>query len=85
MTGKRTLRSGLVPVSLYARKLKRTIFAQLKNDIKNGLVSKNEVAFRIGQLNKFLYHVIVEEAGLDKRDLIRVSVGYRIENGWTSR
>lgn len=81
MTVKKRLSTGVVPAPLYARKIKRTIFAQLRNEIKRGEVSSNEVAFRVGQLNRFLYDILAKQEGIDKRDMIRIRVDYEISNG----
>jgi len=68
-------------VSGYAHKIRRTLFAQLKNEIKSGDVDAREVAFKAGMLNKILYHVFITKLQLDKHDAVRVRVAYDLKDG----
>jgi len=76
-----TLRSGLVIAGAYADKVRRVLFAQLRDAIRNGEVDSKEVARAAGELNRMLFEVIVNRLGLDKGDVVRVSVEYEVVDG----
>ena len=76
-----TLRTGLVIAGGYADKVRRVLFAQLKDAIKSGQVEAKEVARAAGELNRLLYEIIVNKLGIDKGDVVRVTVEYVLENG----
>ncbi len=76
-----TLRSGLVPAGAYSNKLRRILFAQLSKLVKEGAVKQQEIARAIGELNTFLYHVLVEELKLDKAEPVRIEINYTVEGG----
>jgi hypothetical protein len=76
-----TLRSGLVIAGAYADKLRRVAFAQLKNRIKEGVISAKDVAYHVAQLNKLLYKILVETLKIDKGDVVRISINYRVAEG----
>lgn len=76
-----SLNSGLVIASGYAKKLKKTIFAQLQKSIKEGQVSSQEVARAIGELNSILFHMLTDKLRVGKGDVVRIRIGYRIEGG----
>jgi len=73
--------TGLVKLSGYAVKIRRTIFAQLKNDIKSGKIATEQVAYRTGRLNELLYKILVETLRLSKNDVVRVSIDYDVVGG----
>lgn len=73
-----TLRSGLVIAGAYADKLRRTMFAQLKNDIREGKVKASDVAYHVAQLNKVLYRIFVEKLKVDKGDVVRINIDYEL-------
>jgi hypothetical protein len=75
-----TLRSGLVIAGAYADKLRRAMFAQMKNELKEGKIKANDVAYSVAQLNRILYKVFVENLKIDKGDVVRVNIDYNIEN-----
>jgi hypothetical protein len=75
------LNSGLVIAGGYAKKLKKTIFAQLQKSIKEGQVSSQEVARAIGELNSILFHMLTDKHKVGKGDVVRIRIGYRIEGG----
>jgi len=70
--------TGLVKVSGYAVKIRKTMFAQLKNDIKSGKITAEQVAYRTGRLNELLYKILVETLQLSKNDVVRVSIDYDV-------
>jgi len=75
------LNSGLVIASRYAKKLKKTIFAQLQKNIKEGQISSQEVARAIGELNSVLFHILTDKHRVGKGDVVRIRIEYRIEGG----
>ena len=76
-----TLRTGLVIAGGYADKVRRVLFAQLKDAIKSGQIEAREVARAAGELNRLLYEIIVNKLGIDKGDVVRVIVDYVVDNG----
>ena len=76
-----TLNTGLVIVGAYADKVRRTLFAQLKDKIKAKEIDSKMVAKASGDLNKLLYEIFVNRLKLDKGDVVRIVVDYDVENG----
>ncbi len=76
-----TLRSGLVIAGGYANKVRATVFAQLKEDIKQGRIDNKSVAFHVAQLNRFLYTLFVERLKIDKGDVVRITINYEVTDG----
>ena len=76
-----TLRSGLVIAGGYADKIRRVLFAQLKDKIKNGEIDAKKVAQAAGELNRLLFEILVTNLQVDKGDVVRISVDYEIEQG----
>ena len=76
-----TLRSGLVIAGAYADKVRRVLFAQLRDKVKSGEVESREVARAAGELNRLLYEVFVGRLKLDKGDVVRITVDYEVEDG----
>jgi len=74
-----TLRSGAVILGAYASKIRKTLFAQLKDKVKAGEVSSQEIARAAGELNKALYTLFVERLKLEKGDVVRISIDYEID------
>ena len=75
-----TLRSGAVILGAYATKIRKALFAQLKDKIKAGEIPSQEIARASGELNKTLYILFVEKLKLEKADVVRVEIDYEIEN-----
>ncbi len=75
------LRTGLVIAGGYADKVRRVLFAQLRDRIKSGELSNQEVARAAGELNRLLYEIIVNKLRLDKGDVVRITVEYDVDNG----
>lgn len=71
-----TLSSGLVIAGAFADKIRRTLFAQARNEVDN-----QEVVRASAELNRILYMVLVERLKIDKGDVVRVRIDYTIENG----
>ncbi|PWV36756.1 MAG: DUF2258 domain-containing protein, partial [Desulfurococcaceae archaeon] len=74
-----TLSSGYVIAGGYADKLRRTAFAQLRDEIKGGVISSQEVARAVGELNSTLYKILVDRFKVDKGDVVRIRIDYQIE------
>jgi len=75
------LNSGLVIAGGYAKKLKKTIFAQMQKSMKEGQISSQEVARAVGELNSILFHMLRDKLKVGKGDVVRIKIGYRIEGG----
>ncbi len=75
------LSSGLVIAGAYALKLRRTVFAQLRDAIREGVIKGSEVAYHVAQLNRFLYKVLVEDLRVDKGDSVRIVIDYEVSPG----
>ncbi len=75
------LSSGLVIAGAYADKLRRTLYAQLKDKIKSKEIDSKEVARAAAELNRLLYEIIVNKIKLDKGDVVRVRIEYDERNG----
>jgi hypothetical protein len=73
-----TLKSGAVILGAYASKIRKTLFAQLKDKVKAGEISSQEIARAAGELNKTLYVLFVERLKLEKGDVVRVSIEYEM-------
>lgn len=76
-----TMRTGLVIAGGYATKVRRVIFAQLAEDIREKRIDNKVVAFHVAQLNKFLFTVLVDKLKVDKGDAVRVSIDYEVSEG----
>lgn len=74
-----TLRTGLVIAGGYADKVRRVLFAQLRDKIKSGELSNQDVARAAAELNRLLFEIIVNRLGLDKGDVVRITVEYEVE------
>ncbi|MEM1574078.1 MAG: DUF2258 domain-containing protein [Candidatus Methanomethylicaceae archaeon] len=75
------MKTGLTIAGGYADKIRKVIFAQLAEDIKEKRIESKNVAFHVAQLNKFLYVVLVDSLKLNKEDCVRISIEYEIING----
>ncbi len=75
------LSTGLVIAGAYAKKLRRTLFAQLRDAIKSGELTNQEVARAAAEMNQMLYQILIEDLGLEKGDAVRVVVEYDVSDG----
>jgi hypothetical protein len=73
------LSTGLVIAGVYADKVRRTLFAQLKDLVKQDREFVKEVARASAELNAVLYTILVEELKVEKGDAVRVRISYRVE------
>jgi len=76
-----TLKSGLVIAGAYADKVRRVLFAQLRDNIKRGEINSKDVARAAGELNRLLFEILVYKLGVDKGDAVRVSIDYDLVDG----
>ncbi len=74
------LSSGYVIVGAYADKIRRTLFAQLRDVVKSGKIDSKEVARAAAELNRLLYEIYVNRLKVDKGDVTRVRVDYTIKD-----
>jgi len=74
----RSLSSGLVIAGAYADKIRRTLFAQLKDLVKQDKSFSKEVARATGELNAVLFRILVEELKL-KGDVVRIRINYNVD------
>jgi hypothetical protein len=75
------LSTGFIIAGAYADKVRKTLFAQLRDHVKRGEVSTQEVARAAAELNRVLYHILVERLKSDKGDVVRARVEYDVEDG----
>jgi hypothetical protein len=75
------VRTGPVIVGYYATKLRRAIFAQTRELVKSGQLTSQEVARGAGELNRWLYSVLVDKLVLSKADIVRIEAPYAIIGG----
>jgi len=73
------LSSGFVIAGAYADKIRRTMFAQLRDYIRKDKEWSQKIAFAVAQLNRFLYTVLVEQVKIDKGDVVRIRIDYDID------
>ena len=76
-----TLRTGLVIAGAYADKVRRVLFAQLRDKVKEGALTNQEVARAAGELNRLLFDILVNKLGVDKGDVVRITIDYEVEDG----
>ncbi len=71
------LSTGLVIAGAYADKLRRTLFAQLRDYVKKNKELAREIARAAGEVNRILYIILVENLRSDKGDVVRIRIKYR--------
>jgi len=76
-----TLSTGLIIAGAYADKLRRTLFAQLRDQVKSGALKSQEVARAAAEVNQLLYNILVEDLKIEKGDVVRVRLDYEIKDG----
>lgn len=74
-----TLRSGLVLAAGYADKLRRTLFAQLRDYTKKDKEFAAKIAYAAATLNRALFTLFVEELKVDKLDVVRINIDYDVD------
>ena len=73
------LNTGLVIAGAYADKLRRTLFAQLRDYVKKNKEFAREVARAAGEVNRLLYIILVENLKSDKGDAVRIRIKYKFD------
>lgn len=74
------LSTGLVIAGAYADKLRRTLFAQLRDLVKQNKDFAKEVARASAEVNTLIYIVLVEKLKADKGDVVRIRIQYDVED-----
>ncbi len=74
------LSTGFVIAGAYADKVRRVLFAQLRDKIKAGEIDNKTVAMRAGELNRLLFEIIVNKLKLDKGDVVRIRIEYELKD-----
>jgi Uncharacterized protein conserved in archaea len=77
----RELSSGLIIAGAYADKIRRTLFAQLRDLVKQDKDVAREIARATAELNIVLYRILVDELKVDKGDVVRVRINYSYDPG----
>ncbi|MGC9149399.1 MAG: single- stranded DNA-binding family protein [Sulfolobales archaeon] len=73
------LSTGYIWAATYADKIRRTIYAQLKDLIKENKALREAIPRDVAQLNSALYRLLVEDLKIEKTDLVRIRISYRIK------
>ena len=73
------LNTGIVIAGAYADKLRRTLFAQLRDYVKQNKEFAREVARAAGEVNRILYIILVENLKSEKGDAVRIRIKYRFD------
>lgn len=73
------LSTGLIIAGAYADKVRRTLFAQLRDLVKQDKEFAREVARAAAELNIVLYNILVNELKIDKGDVVRARIAYTVE------
>ncbi|MEM1541381.1 MAG: DUF2258 domain-containing protein [Ignisphaera sp.] len=78
------LSSGFVIAGAYADKIRRTLFAQLRDYLRKDKEWGQRIALAVAQLNRFLYALLVERIKIDKGDVVRIRIDYDIDEATKS-
>ncbi|RLF12917.1 MAG: DUF2258 domain-containing protein [Thermoprotei archaeon] len=73
------LSSGLVIAGAYADKVRRTLFAQVRDLIRQDKEWARRAALAVAQLNRVLFALFVERLKVDKGDVVRVRIDYDVD------
>ncbi len=76
-----TLSTGYIIVGAYADKLRRTLFAQLSDKLRNKEMDPKEIARAAAEINQRLFEILVNRLKMDKGDVVRIRIDYDIEDG----
>lgn len=71
--------TGLIFAAQYADKLRKTMFAQLKDYVRKDKEFASKVPYYVGMLNRALFTLLVEELKVDKLDVVRVMIEYEVD------
>ncbi|MCS7093727.1 MAG: DUF2258 domain-containing protein [Candidatus Aenigmarchaeota archaeon] len=69
------LSTGFVIVGAYAKKIRKTLFAQFKDKIKDKEIV-GKLAYASAQLNKVIFEIVVNKLRLEKGDLVKIMIEY---------
>ncbi|MEM1627658.1 MAG: DUF2258 domain-containing protein [Desulfurococcaceae archaeon] len=73
------LSTGLIFAAGYADKVRRTLYAQLREYVKKDKEWGRRIAFFAGMLNRALFTLLTEGLKLDKLDVVRIVIEYDID------
>ncbi len=73
------LSTGLVFAGAYADKVRRTLFAQMREYVKKDREWGKKIAYAAAQLNRLLYILLVENLNVEKSDVVRVRIEYDVD------
>lgn len=71
--------TGIVLAAAYADKLRKTMFAQLREHIRADKEFAGKVAYYVGALNRALFTLFTEELKVDKLDAVRIMIDYEVD------
>lgn len=75
----REFSTGYIIAGAYADKVRRTLFAQLKEFMRQDKEFSREIARASAELNIVLYRILVDELKTDKGDIVRARINYTID------
>jgi len=75
------LSTGFVIAGAYADKVRRVLFAQLRDRVKAGEIKSRTIATRASELNRLLFEILVNKLKITKRDVVRIRIEYDVHNG----
>jgi len=73
------LSSGYVIAGAYADKLRRTLFAQLRDLMRESKEWSSRIAYSAAQLNKVLFEILVKGLNVDRGDVVRIRIEYEVD------
>jgi len=71
--------TGLIPAAIYGDKLRRVVFAQLRDYVKKDKEFAGKIAYYVGTLNRALFTLLVDELKVDKMDVVRIVIEYDVD------
>ena len=76
-----TLNTGLIISGGYADKVRKTLFAQLRSALGSGVITSQQVAKAVAELNQTVYSLLVDKLKSERGDVVRIRIDYQLENG----
>jgi hypothetical protein len=74
------LSTGFTIVGAYALKVRRALFAVLRDRVKQDKEWSRKVAYSSAMLNRVLYELLVRRLRLDKGDVVRVRIDFDVDD-----
>ncbi|MEM1661846.1 MAG: DUF2258 domain-containing protein [Desulfurococcaceae archaeon] len=72
------LNTGLIYAAIYADKIRKTVFAQLKEFARDKEVAK-KINYYVARLNRALFTLLIEDIKLSKDDGIKIMIDYEFD------